>query len=150
MDVTEDIYLPTCVSAETLELEGTGCGQGDLAVTLLKPVHVFPLQELKDMLLGSVILPPSHIPKWNPMFPYVVLLYVFLCFRLVSASHLDLSLLYYTSHYLTSFTFVHLSISHPSPVPPVFLSVRLEYPWTPLGLTFHPIIPVPARIVFED
>ena len=104
----------------------------------------------QSCLLGSAILPPSHVPERNPMFPYIALLCVFLCFRPVSASHLDSSPLYCTSHYFTSFTSVHLSISHPSPVPPIFLSVRLDYPWTPLGLAFHPIIPVLARIVFKD
>ena len=43
------------------------------------------------VLLGSAILPPSRIPERNPMFPYVVLLYVFLCFQLVSTWLLDLS-----------------------------------------------------------
>ena len=92
-------------------------------------------------LLGSAILPPSHVSEQNLMFPYVVLLYVFLCFWSVSTSHPDLSPLYCTSQYFTSFTSVHLSISHPSPVPPIFLSVCLDYPRTPLGLVFHPIYP---------
>ena len=91
--------------------------------------------------LGSAILPPSCVPERNPMFPYVVLLYVFLCFQPVSALHLDLSPLYCTSHYFTSFTSVYLSISHPSPIPPIFLSVCLDYPQTPLRLAFHPIYP---------
>ena len=88
------------------------------------------------LVLGSAILPPSRIPKRNLMFPYVVLPYVFLCFQPVSASHPDLSPLYCTSHYLTSFTSVHLSISHPSPVPPIFLSVRLDYPRTCQDMLF--------------
>ena len=94
-----------------------------------------------EYLLGSAILPPSRVPKQNPMFLYVVLLYAFLCFRPVSALHPDLSPLYCTSQYFTSFTSVHLSISHPSPVPPIFLSVRLDYSQTPPRLVFHPIYP---------
>ena len=41
--------------------------------------------------LGSVILPPSCVPKQNLMFLYVVLLYVSLCFRPVSTWLPDLS-----------------------------------------------------------
>ena len=83
------------------------------------------------------------------MFPYIVPPCVSLCFQLVSTSHPDLSLPYYTSLYLTFFTSIHLLISHLSPVPPIFLSVRLDFPRTPFGLTFHLIIPVPTRIVFK-
>ena len=78
-------------------------------------------------MLGSVILPPSHVPEQNLMFPYVVLLYVFLCFQPDSTLHPDLSPLYYTSRYFTPFTSVHLVLSHPSLFPPIFLYVRLTY-----------------------
>ena len=43
------------------------------------------------VVLGSAILLPSRIPKWNPMFPYIALLYVFLYFRPVSTLLPDLS-----------------------------------------------------------
>ena len=100
-------------------------------------------------LLGSVILPPSCVPEQNLMFPYIVLSYVSLCFWPVSTSHPDLSPPYCTSLYFTFLTSVHLSICHPSPVPLIFLSVRLDFPQTPFGLVFHLIIPVLARIVFK-
>ena len=96
--------------------------------------------------LGSAILPPSHIPKRNLMFLYIFLPCVSLCFQMVSASHLDLSPLYCTSLYFTFFTSIHLSISHPSPVPPIFLSVCLDFSQTSFGLAFHLIFPVPPSL----
>ena len=97
-------------------------------------------------MLGSAILPPSWFPKQNPMFPYIVLSCVSLCFQPVSALHPDLSPLYCTSLYFTFFTSVHLSISHLSPVPPIFLSVHLDFPQCHRG---RPLVGFPSVSAFN-
>ena len=72
-----------------------------------------------------------------------------LCFWTVSTLHPDFSPLYCTSLYFTFFTSVHLLISHPSLVPPIFLSVHLDFPWTPFGLVFHLYLLCSAVVVFK-
>ena len=96
-------------------------------------------------MLGSAILPPSHVPEDPVCSPYLSLL----CFQPVSASLLDLSPLYCTSPYFTFFTSVHLLISHLSPVPPIFPSVRLCYPDFLQTLMFHPYLLCSTRVVFK-
>ena len=62
-------------------------------------------------------------------------------FQMISTSHPDFSPLYCTSLYFTFFTSIYLSISHPALVPPIFLSVPLDFPQTSFGLAFHLYLP---------
>ena len=101
------------------------------------------------VLLGLQILTLSRVPEQDPTFPYIVILISSLISEQlplrIRTCHLgNLSLVF------TCFTSVHLLISHPSLVPPIFLSVCLDFPWTSFGLAFHLIISVPARIVFKS
>ena len=56
---------------------------------------------------------------------------------------------YCISPYFTFFTSVHLLISHLSPVPPIFPSVRLCYPDSLRTCMFHPYLLYSTRIVFK-
>ena len=94
---------------------------------------------------------PSIYPLGNtPSAPSVCSPYLpLLRLRPVSASLPDLSLPYCTSPYFTFFTSVHLSISHLSPVPPIFPSVHLYYPDFLRTLMFHPYLLCSTRVVFK-
>ena len=85
----------------------------------------------------------------EPEDPVCSLYLPLLCLRPVSTSLPDLSLLYCTSPYFTFFTSVHLLISHLSPVPPIFPSVRLCYPDFLRTLMFHPYLLCSTRVVFK-
>ena len=74
--------------------------------------------------LGSAILTLSQVPGWNPMFLYVVHSYL-------SFISEQFPFHFWTYHLITSFTIItsiHLVVSHPSLIPPIFLYVRLIYP----------------------
>ena len=84
-------------------------------------------------------------PKDPICSPYLSLLRL----QPVSASLPDLSPPYCTSPYFTFFTSIHLLISHLSPVPPIFPSVRLCYPDFLRTLIFHPYLLCSTRVVFK-
>ena len=84
--------------------------------------------------LGSAILPPSRIPEWNPIVPYVVR-------PCLSSTSVWLPPHSRTYHPVTS---VHLVASHPSLIPPIFLHVRLIYPdflWIHVSCVIFPVPP---------
>ena len=75
------------------------------------------------VVLGSAILPPSHVPERNLMVPYVVR-------PGLSFASEWLPLCFWTSYLITPFTYftsVHLLICHSSLIPPIFLYVHLIY-----------------------
>ena len=109
-----------------------------------------------SFLLGSAILPPSHVPKQNLRTLYVVRTYLSFisdqfppCFRPVSTLLPDLSPPCCTSPYFTFFTSIHLLISHLSPIPPIFPSARLCYLDFLRTLMFHPYLLCSTRVVFK-
>ena len=74
-------------------------------------------------MLGSQILTLSQVPGWDLMFPYIVHSYP----SFVSEQFL---FRFQTYHLITSFTIItsiHLVVSHPSLIPPIFLYVHLIY-----------------------
>ena len=77
-----------------------------------------------NIVLGSAILPPSRVPEWNPMVPYVV----HPCLSSASVRLPPHFRTYHLCHPFTIITSVHLVASHPSLIPPIFLHVRLIYP----------------------
>ena len=99
-------------------------------------------------LLGSAILPPSQVPGWDPMFPYIAvpfLLFVSKQFLFhIQTCHLgNLSLVF------TSFTSIHLLEIHLSYFLLIILSVCLDFTQTSLRLVFHPYLLCSAIVVFK-
>ena len=107
---------------------------------------------MKESLMSGVrICNPttqSH-SRVEPKDPVCSLYLSLLRFRPVSASLPDLSPPYCTSPYFTFFTSIHLLISHLSPVPPIFPSVRLCYPDFLQTLMFHSYLLCSTRVVFK-
>ena len=103
----------------------------------------------KDCRHVRICDPTTQLRSWaEPEDPIYSSSLSLLCFWMVSASHLDLSPLYYTSLYFTFFTSIHLLISHPLPLPPIFLSVP-RFPLDSLRTRVSSHLLCSAVIVFK-
>ena len=80
-------------------------------------------------MLGSVILPPSQVPRWDLTFPYIVVPFLhfiskWFLFHTQTCHLSDLSLVF------IPFTSVHLLEIHLSHFLPIILSMCLDFTWT--------------------